>query len=580
MRLTERLIFGALAVVSALVLFVVVIAHNRLEERLFRYATEQLGREAQLVTLGWKRAARPDSIADAASAALGHRVTLIDSAGRVLGDSHFDGMELGRLDNHSARPEVAAAFATGVGSARRTSASTGSDELYVAARGTEGVVRVSLHTEDLEVITNRMRQDVLVAGLIATVVAMLLAWLFARSVARPIGELSGVAGALAGGDLTRRPMLAAPGEVGILAGALHKMADQLSTRLRALQAEEALTGAVIESLLEGILAVDARRRVLRINESGRRLLGVRDATPFSVDRLPRDRALREALDEALAGFASGPEDLRIDGRVLALTARPLSEGGAVLALFDLTQQRRLETVRRDFVANVSHELKTPLTVIRGFAEALAEEAPLPDDTRRQFAQTVRASAQRMQRIVDDLLDLSRIESGGWVPNPVRVDFLEAANEAVLSMRDAALAKGVTLVVAPDESAPLIRADATAVRQILANLLENAVRYTPAGGRVTISSRAEPGGTWIEVRDSGIGISAEHLPRIFERFYRVDAGRARDEGGTGLGLAIVRHLAEAHGGRVTGQSTPGRGTTISVYLPMPGAASGAGGVTTS
>lgn len=568
MRLAQRLILGAFAVVTALVLFIVVIAHNRLEERLLRDTTAQLVRKARLVGLGWTSLDQADSVADAAGAALRYRVTLIDSTGRVVGDSDFDGPALQRLDNHLTRPEITAARTTGIGSAQRVSASLGSREVYAAVRDPRGYVRVAMHARDLEEITDRMRQDVLAAGLIATVLAMLLAWLFARSVARPIGELSAVAGALAGGDLTRRPALAAPGEVGILATALYQMADQLSGRLRALQAEETLMGAVIESLHEGILAVDARRRVVRINESGRRLLGVRQDTPFPVDHLPRDRGLREALDEALAGFASGPEDLRIDTRVLALTARPLADGGAVLALFDLTQQRRLETIRRDFVANVSHELKTPLTVIRGFADTLAEEPELPDETRRQFAQTVRASAQRMHRIVDDLLDLSRIESGGWVPNPVMLDVRSAASDAVLGVREVADAKGVSVTVEPDHAAMEVFADATALRQILANLVENAVRYTPSGGRVVVTSQRERGGVTIAVRDTGIGISAEHLPRIFERFYRVDPGRARDAGGTGLGLAIVRHLSEAHGGRVKAESTYGRGTTISVFLPAP------------
>ena len=578
MRLAQRLILGAFAVVTALVLFIVVIAHNRLEDRLLRDTTAQLVRKARLVGLGWTSSDHADSVADAAGAALRYRVTLIDSTGRVVGDSDFDGPALQRLENHLTRPEIAAARAAGIGSAQRVSTSLGSREVYAAVRDPRGFVRVAMHARDLEEITDRMRQDVLAAGLIATVLAMLLAWLFARSVARPIGELSAVAGALAGGDLTRRPALAAPGEVGILATALYQMADQLSGRLRALQAEETLMAAVVESLHEGILAVDARRRVVRINESGRRLLGVRQATPFPVDHLPRDRGLREALDEALAGFASGPEDLRIDTRVLALTARPLADGGAVLAVFDLTQQRRLETIRRDFVANVSHELKTPLTVIRGFADTLAEEPELPDETRRQFAQTVRASAQRMHRIVDDLLDLSRIESGGWVPNPVMLDMRSAASDAVLGVREVADAKGVAITVEPDEAATAVFADATAVRQILANLVENAVRYTPSGGRVVVASKSEADGVTISVSDTGIGIAAEHLPRIFERFYRVDPGRARDAGGTGLGLAIVRHLAEAHGGRVRAESIPGRGTTISVFLPAPPSTRAVAGVT--
>ena len=230
--------------------------------------------------------------------------------------------------------------------------------------------------------------------------------------------------------------------------------------------------------------------------------------------------------------------------------------------------RTKSIIRRDFVANVSHELKTPLTVIQGFADTLADEE-LPDETRRRFAGTVRTNAQRMHRIVDDLLDLSRIESGGWVPNPRVNDLEAAATDAMHALQNAAAARGVALEVALDPRAATAYADPTALRQILANLAENAVRYTPAGGSATIISEPDDGGVWVGVRDTGVGIAAEHLPRIFERFYRVDPGRSREEGGTGLGLAIVRHLAEAHGGRTRADSAPGAGTTIEVFFPDSG-----------
>ncbi|MDQ6830523.1 MAG: ATP-binding protein, partial [Gemmatimonadota bacterium] len=315
----------------------------------------------------------------------------------------------------------------------------------------------------------------------------------------------------------------------------------------------------------GVIAVDARRQVVRVNQQGRTLLGLREPVPFSVDRLPRERVLREALTAALGGRAVESTETQIDGRTLALTARALGDGGAVLALFDLTARRRLETVRRDFVANVSHELKTPLTVIRGFAETLAADGVQADDAQK-FAIAIRTNAERMQRIVDDLLDLSRIESGGWVPSPARVDVAAAATDAFAPYRAAADARGVRLTLDVDDDAPTVSADATALGQILGNLIENAVRYTNDGGEIVITSRADARGVWIAVRDNGLGIAADHLPRIFERFYRVDTARSRAAGGTGLGLAIVKHLTEAHGGRVRAESTPGKGTTVSAFFP--------------
>jgi signal transduction histidine kinase len=318
-----------------------------------------------------------------------------------------------------------------------------------------------------------------------------------------------------------------------------------------------------------VVAVDGRQRVVRVNAMARRLLRLRDAVPFPADHLPRERMLREALAEALAGRATEEAvELRHDDRVLMLTARPLAGGGAVLAFYDLTPLRRLETVRRDFVANVSHELRTPLTVIGGFAETLADD-DLPPAQRRQFAATIEANALRMQRIVDDLLDLSRIESGGWRPVPSRVDVAQAAEEAAAAARDAAATKGVALRVTPAADARLIFADPTAVRQVLSNLTENAVRHTAAGEVTVFTRRAPQGGVWLGVRDTGSGIGPEHLPRIFERFYRADPGRSREAGGTGLGLAIVKHLAEAHGGEVRAESRLGVGTTIEVRFPEAG-----------
>jgi two-component system phosphate regulon sensor histidine kinase PhoR len=395
---------------------------------------------------------------------------------------------------------------------------------------------------------------------------------FVRRVLQPIIELREVTQALAAGDFTRRPTLAAPGEVGQLAIAVHRLAEQLGARLTALEAEEALLTALFDALNEGVLAVDGHQRVVRINATGRELLRVRQVTPFTVEQLPRERIFREALAAALEGRVTEDVETTIDGRTLALTARPLlGSGGAVLALLDLTSTRRLERVRSDFVANVSHELRTPLTVVGGFAETLAMDDDLPAEHRRQFAETIQSNTQRMQRIVDELLDLSRIESGGWVPMPASIDVGSAAADAILPSRSIAAAKGVALDVCVADDAATVYADATALRQVLVNLVENALRYTQSGSVTVATTRDAPaGGTgagvWVSVRDTGGGIAPEHLPRIFERFYRVDRARSRDAGGTGLGLAIVRHLVETHGGRVRAESQVGRGTTVAAFFP--------------
>ncbi len=564
MRLTQRLLIGSLLIVGVLVTLVVAILDGRLRRRFYDEISDQLVREARLVAAQWHSGLAIDSFANAAGGALGHRVTLIDSSGRVVGDSEFDSPALEGLENHLTRPEVQDALRSGHGIVRRVSPSAGDEELYAAVRAGSGYARVSVSGAAIQALFSRARADVLIAAMLALALACVLAWLFSRSVARPVVELRDVTRALAAGELTRRPSLAAPGEVGELASAVNRLAEQLTSRMAALEAEEGRLVAVTESLNEGVIAIDARQQVVKVNERARHLLGLKDAVPFPTTNLPRERSVREAVGFALAGQVVDAREVQLGGRELSLTARPLPEGGAVVALFDLTPVRRLEAVRRDFVANVSHELRTPLTVIGGFAETLLDDS-LPAEQRRHFAATVLASAQRMQRLVDDLLDLSRIESGGWTPKPAGVDVSAVATEALAAAEQLRGGKPIELRQEIAADATTVWADPTALRQVLTNLVDNAVRHT-AEGFVSVFTRRVADGVAVGVTDTGIGISPEHLPRIFERFYRVDAGRSRSEGGTGLGLAIVKHLVEAHGGRVRAESTVGRGTTIWAEFP--------------
>lgn len=564
MNLTQRLIAGALLVCGVFGILTVVALDVRLRSRLRDASATELLREARLVGAQWRPGQDADSLADAAGAALTHRVTLVAPDGRVVGDSEFDEPALGRLENHATRPEVAAALQADSGTALRTSPSAGDEEIYAAVRTTLGVARVSLPTRAQEAIVDRLQRDVLLVTLGALLLALLLAVFVSRSVTRPVLELRDDAKAIASGDLERRPSLNVGGEVGELASAFHQLAEQLSTRLRALEADDALRRALMDSLNEGAIALDARQQVVHMNAQARRLLGVRDEVPFPHDRLPRDRGLRSAIAAAMSGEALDGLELTLADRVLRLTTRPLAAGGAVLALFDLTPIRRLETVRSDFVANVSHELKTPLTVVGGFAETLTDDAIEPA-MRRQFAWAILANTRRMQRIVDDLLDLSRIESGGWTPNPTAVSLEGVAEEVLGAVRARAEAKGIGLRVDAEPPGLTVHADPTALRQVLMNLVDNAVRHT-SSGEVVVQGRPERGGVSVTVRDTGAGIRPEHLERIFERFYRVDSARSREEGGTGLGLAIVKHLAEAHGGRVRATSEVDQGTAIEVWLP--------------
>ncbi len=564
MTLARRLLAGALVVVLTLVALIVLVAGSRLRERLVADKIDELTRSARLIAQDWRPGVDADALAHRAGDSLGYRVTLIRADGVVVGDTEFERAARRRLENHLMRPEVVAAGATGSGSARRRSASAGDEELYAAVRHPLGFVRVSLATTRLDEVVGGAQRDVLLSGLIALAGVLVLTIFFARTLTQPIVELRDTAQAIAAGDLSRRPPLSAPGEVGDLATALHRMTEQLATRLEALEADDDLMTAVLESLEEGVLAIDERGMIVRINQRGRMLLHVGAPLPFPRELLPRDPAIRAAVEQAMAGRMTLSEEVSLHERTVAVASRPLAPAGAVITVLDLTVLRRLETIRRDFVANVSHELKTPLTAVSGFAETLLDD-DIPADQRRQFVETIRDNAWRMQRIVDDLLDLSRIESGGWRPNVGTVHVPAVVRDVFAGVAARAESKGVRLLSQVDPSTPIVHADPTAFRQVLSNLVENAVQYTHAGS-VTVATRRSGTGVWLDVHDTGIGIAPEHVPRIFERFYRADPARSREHGGTGLGLAIVRHLVDAHGGRVEAESTLGRGTTISVFLP--------------
>ncbi|HEX9310128.1 MAG TPA: ATP-binding protein [Gemmatimonadaceae bacterium] len=565
MSLAQRLLLQSLAIVAVMVISVVIIIDNQLHSSITEQTIHDLAGEARLVAMQWGPGLDADSLADAAGAATGHRITLIDSAGHVTGDSEFDGPALLALENHSTRPEIVAARTSGMGSVRRMSPSTGAEQLYVAVKAQRGIARVSVTTRAVEDLFSRARNGVVVAGLISFLLAGILALLFSRAVSRPITELRDVARSIAAGERQRHPALSAPGEVGDLADSIYRLAEQLEARIAALAAQQSILSALVENLNEGVVAISPTHNVVRINETGRRLLSIDRPLPFGIDYLPREVTLRSAISLALKGTETESEEVVIGSNTVSLTARPLVDGGAVVALFDLTPIRKLEAVRRDFVANVSHELRTPLTIVGGFAETL-QDPDIAVERRAEFARTIYSNTQRMQRIVDELLDLSRIESGHWKPHPQPVKIADLATEVFGRISSSRGTRSLNLDMRIDPRAEVIYADRTALEQILLNLVENSVRHTADGGRITIETEAARNGSIVTVTDTGAGIPPEHLPRIFERFYRADAGRSREAGGTGLGLAIVKHLVEAHGGSVSAESVVDSGTSIRIFFP--------------
>ena len=412
-------------------------------------------------------------------------------------------------------------------------------------------------------VVDRVVRLVLLAGLMGLVLAGLLAWSAGGRVARSLGSAEAAVSRIGERSPPGLPHSSIP-EFNRLFTALRTMNERLEDRLTAHERRQAEAEALVNAMVEGVLAADRSGQVTIANPAARRLLGYGPDAPIpELPLLFRQKPAREAVAAALRGEGAPEREVELDDRTCTLSARALPGGGAVVVLHDLTELRKLEAVRRDFVTNVSHELKTPLTSIAGYAETLLADPPQPEVTRR-FLETILQNTRRMQELVDDQLDLSRIESGHWRPEPATVVVEPLVREAWEPF--AASRRGSLELRVEVEPGGTITADPGALRQILSNLYDNARRHTPDGGAVTVRLAAEGSGLVLSVRDTGTGVSSEHLPRIFERFYRADPARARAGGGSGLGLAIVKHLVEAHGGRVWAASELGRGTCISCWFP--------------
>jgi two-component system phosphate regulon sensor histidine kinase PhoR len=562
-----RLVLGTVAILILVVLVLLWGAERSLRRDLEGDIAAALENEARLI-----REALPadsllwDQAVHRLSRQNGHRITLVDSTGRVRADSDFPPGPLpSTLANHAGRPEIHAALGGQAGVATRKSETVGRLLMYVAVPGRPGAVRVAADLSQVDEIIRRAQGAVAGAALLALVLGTVLALIAARSVARPLTDIAAAARSIAAGGAPRFPR-SGISDVDTLVQALRQMHRQLAERFDELHREQAESAALVESMIEGVIAADGRGHIVTANGAARRLLGYGPDEPLpDLAELFRVKAAREVVDAVLRGEPVQDRQLEMDARLFLMNARPLPTGGAVLVLHDLTEVRRLEAVRRDFVANVSHELKTPLTSISGYAETLLGDTAEPDTTRR-FLETILSNARRMQRLVDDLLDLSRIEAGRWHPTLSEVDVGAVARESWATLATRADGHHIALVmdIAPDAST--VSADLDAVRQVLTNLMENSLRYTPDGGRITCITRRQNGAVAVSVRDNGAGIAREHLPRVFERFYRADQSRSRQEGGTGLGLAIVKHLVEAHGGRVTAESEQGSGTTVTCVFP--------------
>jgi two-component system phosphate regulon sensor histidine kinase PhoR len=509
----------------------------------------------------------------------GTRITVVARDGTVLGDSQEDPS---RMENHANRPEIRNALAGGRGTSIRYSHTLEQEMMYVAVPLGQGtpppaVLRTSISLASIQRALRVVYLDILLAGLVLALAAALVSYLVARRISHPLQVLKRGAERFASCDLDLQLAVPDSEEIGALAEAMNRMAAQLDDRIRTVDQQRRELEAVLASMVEGVLAIDADERVIGLNRAAARLLDAdsESAAGRDVREVVRNPDLLRLIQRALAGDSPvegdvilyGERELYLQAHATGLRGGADGRIGALVVLNDVTRLRRLENVRRDFVANVSHELKTPITSIRGFVETLQGGALDDPADARRFLQIVGDQANRLGAIVEDLLTLSRLEqeAGPEGLNLAKTSVGEALHHAVAACSSAAAERNIHVDVACPADLKASFSDVL-LEQAVANLVDNAVKYSEPGGRVEVSARESADGLEISVRDQGCGIAREHLPRIFERFYRVDKARSRKLGGTGLGLAIVKHIAQAHGGEVEVKSRPGEGSIFTIRLP--------------
>lgn len=582
--------FRLIASCLALVLFSLGLAAWLVSGRLQAMALENLrsslAAEASLIEGRMAAAGLSDSsgaplrrLALELGSRLGHRVTFIAMDGAVLADSEMPGGDPAGMDNHAGRPEIAAALAGSPENSTRYSSTLDKGMFYFArpamVNGRQaGVIRLSVPLSGVEAQLSSIRKSVLTASAIAAALAVLLGLWLIHVLSAPFGEIIAASKRFAAGDLDHRARVAGYGELKKLAQTLNSMAEELSRRMGELAARTGELEAVFENMSEGLVLTGPDGTIKVMNSAAGRLTGV------SPDKAAGARVSDifggTGFDEAVAGALASGKPVSMETAAaftqrfeLTVSAAPvLRDGraaGCVLVAHDVSALKKAERIRRDFVANVSHELKTPLTAIKGSVETLIGGAVDDRENRGEFLDAVLRQATRLEGLVDDLLRLSSLEAVSARPESAEFPLRGLVDETYRSLLPAFKGKKIDFSDNVPEDLS-VRADRNRIEQALFNLLDNAFKYTPDGGRVSVSAAAEEGLVRVRVSDTGPGIPADSLPRIFERFYRVDKARSRELGGTGLGLSIVKHAVELHGGSVGVESEEGRGSAFWFTLP--------------
>jgi len=518
-------------------------------------------------------------LADRIGQELGLRVTIIAPDGTVLGDSEVKREDLPKLENHLDRPEVKQALKEGYGISQRYSYTLKKYMLYNAAviggKKPVAVLRLVIPVSKVAEFESGMQRILAVGVALVFMISLVLNYLVSLAVTRPLTKISSAAKAIASGDFSRKALVGSGDEIGDLAATLNYMSDEIKSKIEKIESGEAKLETVLSGMVEGVIVTDSKGKIILANPSVRKLFFIDTApegkTPLEVIR---NSAVQDIVDRVLKGghriaaeeiTISGPEEKFIKVSGVAITKEKQVDG-AIFVFHDISELRRLERMRQDFVANVSHELRTPLSSIKGYSETLLDGEKIKAEERKEFLDIIYRESDRLAKLIDDLLDLSKIESGKMSMAFIPIEIGPVIKRSAGVLEKLAREKSIKVEADIPSGLPNVLADENRLSQVFLNLLDNAVKYTPDGGSVKISVLPRDKYLQVDISDTGIGIPQDDLPRIFERFYRVDKARSRQLGGTGLGLSIVKHIVQGHDGQVWVKSEPGRGSTFSFTIP--------------